>query len=394
MNGNSKIKATTGTVNSQEEGNLSDDSEISVYTNQKVFNGAIKKIKDVNKKYEKKNKSTQEPSDSNGNQNIPKSNSFINNSGKKTSLNNLNQISENDVNNKREKTSSPKNVNRNKIQNKKSFPGLNFNNLSIKDVCEAVKEVKRIPSENMNVENLENNQPEGLVNPPLSFRPSEDNNQFTSEPSVTNKTITEKSGIIIKSNSQTPTLKNKNPKESLEKNIQNIQQNASVDKVKMETTLLKNILSTEEEDAQVFSPENPLNEDNCFWNMSRRDEESSADSKRTKETKIISSEQSRDIICNNISLTNSGRLNSIHSKFNYKTQTTSQVTCTVSKIEKGLAVLVSSDDNIFSLPISFLPKNVTPGNSYNITVDETIKLQKKVNSLQKIHLKYIKNNNN
>jgi hypothetical protein len=64
------------------------------------------------------------------------------------------------------------------------------------------------------------------------------------------------------------------------------------------------------------------------------------------------------------------------------------INCTISSIEKGIAILVTQDDTIFTLPAFFLPKNSVPGNSYQITIDETIKIHAKVNSIQNIQNKF------
>ena len=67
----------------------------------------------------------------------------------------------------------------------------------------------------------------------------------------------------------------------------------------------------------------------------------------------------------------------------------SQINCVFSKVDKGNAILVSSNDIIFSLPLNFLPKNATPGNSYKISIEETEKIQKKINYLQLIQKKLL-----
>jgi len=76
----------------------------------------------------------------------------------------------------------------------------------------------------------------------------------------------------------------------------------------------------------------------------------------------------------------------------YQNNTASQFTCTISKIDKGIAYLVSDDDIMFSLPVIFLPKLLQTGNSFQFNINETMKLQYKSNKLQKIHRKYIDNN--
>ena len=81
------------------------------------------------------------------------------------------------------------------------------------------------------------------------------------------------------------------------------------------------------------------------------------------------------------------------SKEKLQAPTSSQFTCTLAKIDKGIAHLVSEDDIIFSLPLIFLPKNIQPGNSYQMNINESMKVQYKLNSLQKIHRNYLESKN-
>jgi hypothetical protein len=70
-----------------------------------------------------------------------------------------------------------------------------------------------------------------------------------------------------------------------------------------------------------------------------------------------------------------------------KNNTTSQIACTVSKIERGSAVLVSSEDHIFTIPVCFLPRLIAPGNTYNITIEETAKAHNRVNTIRDLQKK-------
>jgi hypothetical protein len=67
-----------------------------------------------------------------------------------------------------------------------------------------------------------------------------------------------------------------------------------------------------------------------------------------------------------------------------KNNTTSEVSCTISKFEKGFAVLVSSDDHIFSIPTCFLPRFVKVGNTYKINFEETGKVENSINSINEL----------
>ena len=72
-----------------------------------------------------------------------------------------------------------------------------------------------------------------------------------------------------------------------------------------------------------------------------------------------------------------------------KSSNSSQITCVFSRVEKCNAIFVSSDDIIFFLPMSFLPKNAIPGNTYKITIEETEKIHKKLALLQSIQKNFL-----
>jgi hypothetical protein len=78
----------------------------------------------------------------------------------------------------------------------------------------------------------------------------------------------------------------------------------------------------------------------------------------------------------------------------FKSINSNIINCTISSIEKGIVILVTQNDTIFTLPAFFLPKNSIPGNSYQITIDETVKLQFKVGSIQSIQNKFKHKENN
>ena len=74
-------------------------------------------------------------------------------------------------------------------------------------------------------------------------------------------------------------------------------------------------------------------------------------------------------------------------KLSQNTPSTTNISCTVSSIEKGIAVLVTNEDTIFKLPAFFLPKNIVPGNVYNIIIEESIKAHSRVLNIQKLQRK-------
>lgn len=73
----------------------------------------------------------------------------------------------------------------------------------------------------------------------------------------------------------------------------------------------------------------------------------------------------------------------------FKSNSSSQFNCTLSKIDKGLAYFVTSDNVIFSMPSCLLPATVQPGCSYQFNLNESMKSQYKINTIQKIHKKLL-----
>lgn len=67
----------------------------------------------------------------------------------------------------------------------------------------------------------------------------------------------------------------------------------------------------------------------------------------------------------------------------------SNFSCTFSKVENGLATFVTDNHIIFNLPACFLPKNAVKGNSYKFNIEETMKLNFKVNTIQKYQKNYV-----
>lgn len=73
----------------------------------------------------------------------------------------------------------------------------------------------------------------------------------------------------------------------------------------------------------------------------------------------------------------------------YKTNSASQFSSTLSKIDKGLAYFVTSDNVIFNMPSCLLPSALQPGCSYQFNLAESMKSQYKINTIQKIHKKLL-----
>jgi len=73
---------------------------------------------------------------------------------------------------------------------------------------------------------------------------------------------------------------------------------------------------------------------------------------------------------------------------NKNVQSVSDVQCTLSKIEKGVAIFVSRDHCIFTLPANFLPSDVKCGNIYELSMKEILKETKLFSDVQKIQEKF------
>jgi hypothetical protein len=80
-----------------------------------------------------------------------------------------------------------------------------------------------------------------------------------------------------------------------------------------------------------------------------------------------------------------------NSNFTITSNNSKKVSMTYSKVANGLAILVGSDDKIFTMPASYLPKSSVPGNIYQITIEEVVRADQKVNSIRQMQKKYIKN---
>ena len=64
------------------------------------------------------------------------------------------------------------------------------------------------------------------------------------------------------------------------------------------------------------------------------------------------------------------------------------IKCTLSLLDKGKAIFVSEDDDIFWLPSSTLTENIKVGNSYLFQIDKLNNQFKKLNEIENIQNKY------
>ena len=129
----------------------------------------------------------------------------------------------------------------------------------------------------------------------------------------------------------------------------------------------------EKEIANFEGGENEEDDKNVFWNL--------------RNNVVVASEHTNNQGLKRCKSTLDNQ--SIHSTLQAKSFNSSQIICVFSKIEKGNAIFVSSDDVIFHLPLNFLPKNAVPGNSYKITVEETEKIHKKITYLQNMQKRFL-----
>lgn len=67
----------------------------------------------------------------------------------------------------------------------------------------------------------------------------------------------------------------------------------------------------------------------------------------------------------------------------------SKIKCELSQVNKGDVVFVTYNDIIFHLPKCFLPTNYLTGNSYNIIIEESDNVHKKLSSIKNIQKKYL-----
>ena len=84
---------------------------------------------------------------------------------------------------------------------------------------------------------------------------------------------------------------------------------------------------------------------------------------------------------------------SIYKKRMVKTMTNSKLCFKVAMIEKGVALLVSNEDCIFTLPTFLLPKEIKVGNTYSFNIEETNNNTMIKNKIILMQKKYIPNIN-
>jgi hypothetical protein len=131
---------------------------------------------------------------------------------------------------------------------------------------------------------------------------------------------------------------------------------------------------------------NKEDSENIFWNLKQSVENGreSLNSKRAKSAY----ERKLDFIDDESSFKSSSKSKKLK-KDNFVLNT---IVCTLSRIENGSAIFVSSEDNIFVLPSLFVPRNLTVGNIYTFDISEGGKFVDRAKNISNIHRKYLKTN--
>ena len=126
------------------------------------------------------------------------------------------------------------------------------------------------------------------------------------------------------------------------------------------------------------------------------DDENNNNNKENKEQLLL---KFKDITKEDEEIINNGFIPDVkeNKKKSFRNLRNSQTSFKIANIEKGIALLVSSEDCIFTIPTFLLPKNCKIGTTYTFLVEEMnkpIQIKHKINVLQKNYLKDYNNNNN
>ena len=131
----------------------------------------------------------------------------------------------------------------------------------------------------------------------------------------------------------------------------------------------KKIDSKEEEPSELLSFRN---EQDITSNMSRKNAKESEENNKNQQILLKFkdiTEEDEEIINNGLSPKNLNR--TMLDKAMTKTLTNSKIFFKVAMIEKGIALLVSNDDCIFTLPTFLLPKQLKIGATYSFNIEES-----------------------
>jgi hypothetical protein len=219
---------------------------------------------------------------------------------------------------------------------------------------------------------------------PLSFRPSNKHiveglekqifENISHQEDSTNYTIQN-----TLTSSKNSTKKNESSKNEHSNNVKYI------DEKKQTFSVSPNNFVKDEEEKEIYAEveekelanfeaedESDDRNENVFWNLQNNVNQSNFSLKRSKSN-------NENLLTSTSPATGSGLGLSHPLPKNFNS---SQITCVFSRIDKGNAIFVSSDDIIFALPMNFLPKNAITGNTYKITIEEIEKIHKKITFLQ------------
>jgi hypothetical protein len=156
-----------------------------------------------------------------------------------------------------------------------------------------------------------------------------------------------------------------------------------------------NNINNDDNNNEILSFRNELSSQFLFSNQSNYPLENNTNNNNKKQLLL----KFKDITKEDEEIMNNGFIPTIdeNKKKSFQHLTNSQTSFKIATIEKGIALLVSSEDCIFTMPTFLLPKNCKIGTTYTFLIEEmnkTIQIKHKINVLQKNYLKNYNNNNN
>ena len=150
---------------------------------------------------------------------------------------------------------------------------------------------------------------------------------------------------------------------------------------------------------EILSFRNELSSQFLFSNQNNYPIENNNDNNNNNKNKEQLLLKFKDITKEDEEIINNGFIPDIkeNKKKTFRNLRNSQTCFKIANIEKGIALLVSSEDCIFTIPTFLLPKNCKIGTTYTFLVEEMnkpIQIKHKINILQKNYLKDYNANNN
>jgi hypothetical protein len=160
----------------------------------------------------------------------------------------------------------------------------------------------------------------------------------------------------------------------------------------------KNNKNNNDNENEILSFRNELSSQFLFSNQNNYPIENNNDNNTNNNNKEQLLLKFKNITKEDEEIINNGFIPDIkENKKNFRNLRNSQTSFKIANIEKGIALLVSSEDCIFTIPTFLLPKNCKVGTTYTFLVEEMnkpIQIKHKINVLQKNYLKDYNINNN